>query len=440
MWLLDKIKGLFSRGRSESVTDSQMQSHINLWWEIFAGKACWNKARSKPLPIAVLSTSYLSNLICGELKYELSDKYLNEQIGSHLIPQIDKIVQFALVGGYAVIKPYITKTGDIYYDFATSQNFEPIAFDEVGRVVEGVFIDCAKVNKKDYIRKEHHLWHDGLHEVQNKVYLKGSNTELPLSTVPRWARLQQIGKIESEIPMIATLRTPYANNLDPASDLPISMYANSVKTLENIDYAHTSYLSEMKKMESKIFARSDLFLKDEEKGSAIVDDYFYKMEVDADINKEIMAFAPVPREEHYKNALNTELRLYEIETGLSSGTFTFDVNKGLVTATQVLSEDKTTYNTARQMQKQLKPVLEAVAEISATLASFYGITVEKGEPGIEFGDSVFEDTGVEFTRRLQLVQAGMYKPELFNEWYFGVPEQKAKKMMGGIQSTFGGDE
>lgn len=435
MWLIDKIKGLFARKGAPESMDTAMKSHIDLWWQIFAGQAPWIGCKSKPLPLAVLSTAYLANLTCGELKYELPDKYLNEQLQAHFLPQIDKIVQAALVGGYAVIKPYITRTGNIFYDYATSRDFTAIEFDETGRVVEGIFTDYCKYQNREYERKEHHVWHDGLHEVQNTVYVKGSRQTVDIAVIPRWSRLQTVGSIESDIPMIATLRTPYANNLDYGSDMPISFFANSVRTLENIDYAHTAYILEMQKMEAKVFAKEDLFLK----GEKIRDDFFFKTEVENDVNKEMFVYAPTPREEHYKNALNTELRLFEVETGLSNGTFTFDSNKGLVTATQVLSEDKTTYNTVRQFQRQLKPVLQAIAYISTTLAQFYGINVVGGEPGIEFGDSVFEDTGTEFTRRLQLVQAGMYKPELFNEWYFGVPAKTAKDMMGGAQQMFGGE-
>ena len=114
--------------------------------------------------------------------------------------------------------------------------------------------------------------------------------------------------------------------------------------------------------------------------------------------------------------------------------------KGLVTATQVLSEDRTTYNTVSQLQRQLRPVLEALSRITVTLARFYGIECEDGECAIEFGDSVFEDTGTEFNRRFQMVQAGLLKPEEFNAWYFGVPLDKAREMLPPMSEAFGGEQ
>lgn len=112
----------------------------------------------------------------------------------------------------------------------------------------------------------------------------------------------------------------------------------------------------------------------------------------------------------------------------------------MVTATQVLSEDRTTYNTVAQLQRQLRPALVSIAKITANLARFYGYDVIDGEPAVEFGDSVFEDTGTEFNRRFQMVQAGLLKPEEFNAWYFGVPLDKAREMLPEMTDVFGGDE
>ena len=419
-----------------SIAGSEMRSLTETWWDIFSGKA----SHRHPLPLAAMSTAYIANLVVSEIKFELVDEKLDKEVQRNLIPQLGAIIQSMLVGGYVVVKPYITYGGKIYFDYATSRTFIPLQLDETGNFVEGAFRDICKYHGREYERREHHLWHDGIHEVENHVYIRGTKCEVPLDTVPRWARLEALGKIESDIPMIATIRTPYVNNLDLNSELPISIYANSIGTLDSINYAHTAYKREMKKMEALIFAAEDIVSNRSGK-KQIVDDLFYMCESDGedDLKKSIDAYAPTPREEQYKNALNTELRLYEMEIGVSCGTFTFDESKGLVTATQVLSEDKTTYNTVGQLQGQVRPALAAIAQITATLARYYGAEVADGEPGIEFGDSVFEDTGTEFQRRMQLVDAGLLRGELLTAWYFGVPEEKAKAMMGDKAALFGGE-
>ncbi len=454
MNVIDRLKSLFKGSqteegytdipaditRLETAVSALMDARTREWWGIFQ----WDIPREKthkhfaPLPIAYTSTAYLAQLVTGEIKFELPDEELNFFVQKNLIPNLDRITQLTLVGGYTVIKPYITRSGEIFFDVGTSRDFKPISLDENGHITEGIFLERVRYKGKIYERREHHRFDGEYHFVRNTAWLYGTRQQVELSEIPRWEMLLPEGQIPSDIPMIATFRTPYANNIDLDSELPVSLFANSVGTLHEIDRAHSEYLAEFRKMSAKIFADETVI----QNGKGIPDDYFVNIMPDGvnAVDHQIMTYAPAIREEAHKAAINTELRLYEVQIGVSSGTFTFDSQKGLVTATQVLSEDKTTYNTVAQLQRQLRPVLEALSKITVTLARFYGIECEDGEPAIEFGDSVFEDTGTEFNRRFQLVQAGLLKPEEFNAWYFGVPIEKAREMLPEMTTAFGGDE
>ncbi len=436
----DSVDAISDLSKIDSAQSPVMCEKTHEWWNIFQGIFPQEKTHKnfKPLPTAYVSTAYLAQLVTGELKFELADDRLNSCVQKNLLPRLDRIVQLTLVGGYTVIKPYITRTGEVFFDLGTSRDFLPIILDENGQITEGIFLERVRYNGKIYERREWHCFKNGVHSVRNSAYLYGTRERVELSSVPRWEGLAESGEIPSDIPMIATLRTPYANNIDLDSALPVSLFANSVGTLHEIDAAHSEYIAEFKKMRAKVFADETVL----QGKNGITDDYFVKIEGDgkSTMEQQIMTYAPQIREEAHKAAINTELRLYEVQIGVSCGTFTFDSAKGLVTATQVLSEDRTTYNTVAQLQRQLRPVLEALAKITGTLARFYGFEVTDGEPAIEFGDSVFEDTGTEFSRRFQMVQAGLLKPEEFNAWYFGVPIDKARELLPEMTTVFGGDE
>lgn len=436
----DNVEAIADLTKIETAVSATMSAKTHEWWNAFQGFLPQEATHKnfKPLPTAYISTAYLAQLVTGEIKYEFTDEQLNVYAQKNLVPNLDRIVQLTLVGGYTVIKPYITRSGEIFFDVGTSRDFLPIAFDENGHVTEGIFLERIRYKGKVYERREHHRFDGETHYVRNSAYLYGTRQHVELTEIPRWSALLPEGAIPSDIPMIATFRTPYANNIDLDSELPIAIFANSIGTLHDIDYAHSEYLAEFRKMSAKVFGDETVI--HGKKG--IPDDYFVIVDPNGtdSIDKQIMTYAPQIREEAHKAAINTELRLYEVQIGVSSGTFTFDTQKGLVTATQVLSEDKTTYNTVAQLQRQLKPALEAIAKITANLARFYGYEVADGEPAIEFGDSVFEDTGTEFNRRFQMVQAGMLKPEDFNAWYFGLPIDKAREMLPKMTSVFGGDE
>lgn len=452
MNVLDKIKSLlngFKQGgetmeeadlsKVESALSAKMESSTNVWWSVFQNSLPMEKTHKnfRPLPIAYTSTAYLAQLVTAEIKFEVADETLNGYVQKNLVPNLDRITQLTLVGGYTVIKPYIVSTGEIFFDVGTSRDFRPIALDENGHITEGIFFERIRYKGKVYERREHHIFADGVHTVRNSAYLYGTRRRVELTEIPRWAVLLPEGRIPSDIPMMSTFRTPYANNIDLDSELPVSLFANSVGTLHEIDSAHSEYLAEFRKMSAKVFGDNGIF----DRNGNITDDYFVNVDGDGQrtMEQQIMTYAPQIREEAHRAQINTELRLYEVQIGVSSGTFTFDSSKGLVTATQVLSEDKTTYNTVCQIQRQLRPVLEALNKITVTLARFYGIECEDGECAIEFGDSVFEDTGTEFNRRFQMVQAGLLKAEDFNAWYFGVPLDKAREMLPDMTNAFGGE-
>lgn len=432
------LKKFFSKGTDVSLSadpwgecsalSPAMKVATREWWDAFRGVLPMEHSHEnfKPLPVAYYSTAYLAQLVTGEIKFELPDPRLNAFVQKNLVPMLDRITQLTLVGGYTVIKPYITENGEVFFDVASSRDFLPLALDENGRITEGVFFERVRYNGKIYERREYHSFSGGIHTVRNSAVLYGTNRSVELKDIPQWQGIEKQGAIPSDIPMAVTFRTPYANNIDLDSRLPVSIFANSLDTLNEINVAHSEYRAEFKKLSAKVFADETVI---DEKG--IPDDYFVRFSGDGTsaVDQQIMTYAPPIREAEQKSAINTELRLYEVQIGVSSGTFAFDTRKGMVTATQVLSEDKATSNTVAQIQRQLRHVLEALGKVIVTLSDFYGFPCRKGDCAIDFGDSIFEDTGTEFARRLLLVEHGLLKPEEFDAWYFGVPLQRAKQML-----------
>ena len=139
-------------------------------------------------------------------------------------------------------------------------------------------------------------------------------------------------------------------------------------------------------------------------------------------------YTPKIRENDYRNAMNQLLRLYEMQCGVSSGTFSLD-EKGALTATEVLSQDRKTYYAVAEIQQQGRVALEDLVSAMDALCDLYGIGGEGDwKLNIQFGDSLFEDCGTEFERRRKLVEMGM-KPELLLAWYFGKDEDEAAKML-----------
>ena len=316
------MDGIADLSKIESASSPLMREKTREWWDVFQGNLPPTHKNFRPLPVAYFSTAYLAQLVTSEIKFEFADEHLNAFAQKNLLPRLDRIVQLTLVGGYTVIKPYITQNGEIFFDVGTSRDFIPITLDENGQITEGIFFERVRHEGKIYERREWHCFKNGIHTVSNSAYLYGSHTRVELSSIPRWEGLSEYGEIPSDIPMIATLRTPYANNIDLDSALPISLFANSVGTLHEINAAHSEYIAEFRKMRAKVFADETVM----HGKNGITDDYFVKIDGDGTsaIEQQIMTYAPQIREDAHKSAINTELRLYEVQIGVSCGTFTFD--------------------------------------------------------------------------------------------------------------------
>ena len=134
-----------------------------------------------------------------------------------------------------------------------------------------------------------------------------------------------------------------------------------------------------------------------------------------------------------------------MQTGFSQGTFNIDIRTGRVTATQVISEDRTTYNTIKAVQDRgmSAGLIDALYWFDVYASLYHLAPAGIFEPSVTFGDSIFEDTGVEFSRRKAMADSKYIRPELLTSWYFGVSEEEAKAMLPKAQTPdnilFGSD-
>lgn len=159
MNVLNALKGLF-KGKggtdvddfniTDSAVSSTMRSATSLWWDAFQGQLPFAQTHKnfKPLPVAYTSTAYLAQLVTGEIKFEIADDELNRHVQKNLLPNLDRIVQQTLVGGYTVIKPYFVQSGEMFFDSGTSRDFLPLALDENGHITEGVFFERIRYHGK----------------------------------------------------------------------------------------------------------------------------------------------------------------------------------------------------------------------------------------------------------------------------------------------------
>lgn len=441
------VKSLYTKsdfnGQSDSLqVSTKMAAAITEWFRLFyLDEAKPNPDEHKTRFVSVL-TNYMATLATNEIVLNTGSgaraDFLKDQLDRFVMPQIRRNIQLAGVGGEVILKPFVSGKS-IYSEVITADRYYPTRINGAGIVEAGFFTDYDCIGDRTVVRVERFdLRPEGLY-LNNKAYydsISGLGMEIPLTEIYRWREIQP-DLLLSGIDRVhfAALKMPFANTVDNTSPLPVSLFASSVDALRELDRIYSEFLWEIHTGKRKqIIDRSaikpfkgkhPLPLSDLATDLYLVLDYGEA----ADRRIPFEDYTPEMRIDAYQKAIDVQLRLLEMQCGFSAGTFTFDVKTGKMTATQIISEDKDTYNTIKAIQDSgMTQGLCDLIYLYDWYATLYGLApAGKAEPSVTFGDSIFEDTAVEFSRRKQLADGGYLKKEKLVGWYFGISDDEALK-------------
>ena len=407
------------------------------WRRAFYGRSV--PRGGHPAGLAAAVTGYLSTLVTAELEVSVSGgrraRFLSGAM-EHAKPLMQQAVQIAAAEGACVLRPQV-RDGRLAVELIPASRYFPIRLDAAGNPEAGFLADFRTHGRDQVVRLESFDFRAGRLTVENRAYkMKGDTLEreIPLDSLEAWAELEKSVEIEGVSgPLMGVLRMPFPG-WAPDCPLPGSLYAGAEQSLLEFDRLYGEFLYELHSGKRKrILERQAL---PGLSGKSIPGGIGYQ-DLTADTylvldpmeqQKPFDDYSPVLRTEGYLSALKSLLRLIENQCRLSPGSLSLEVSgQSPVTATEVVSRDRTTYHTCAAVQEQgLRPALTGLLRAMDALADLYGLCAPGDwEAAIRFGDSVFEDTGAEFDRLFRLTEAGILKPEKLLGWYFGVDEARA---------------
>ena len=411
-----------------SVVTPVMAAALARWREAFYGKT--TPQGGHPAHLAATICAYLATLVTGELEVRLTGSpraaFLEKELES-VLGKLQQAVELAAAEGMCVLHP-VVEGGHIRVEFVPAHRFFPTALGADGRVEAGYFADFRRCGKEEVVRLEAFRWADGTLTVENRAYrLKGDRLEreLPLDTLEDWKDLEKSVVIEQvKGPLMGVLSMPFLGTVDPRSPLPVSIFAGAEESLKEFDRLYGELLYELHSGKRKrILERQALPAGNRKYPEGLgwqdlsTDTYLVLDPMEQ--QKPFDDYSPVMRTEEYLAGIKAMLHLIENQCHLSPGTLSLDTAAGSLTATEVVSRDRTTYNTCRAVQEQgLRRGLQDLVDAMDALCDLYDLCpIGEVECTISFGDSVFEDVQQEFDRRLKLVEAGCLKPQRLVQWY-----------------------
>src|SRR5690625_4437463 len=443
----------------EISTNEEMFNQIEIWKALYKGYYDeWHdvtyhtidgpkQRKMMTLNMAKTSTAEMASLIYNE-KCEISIE--NDTVAEFIEDVFERnkfdkkfqdFIEYSFAHGGMVIKPYV-ENDQIMLSFVTADCFIPVSWRN-DTIYEAVFPFEFQKRDKKYTHLEWHLWEDGNYIIRNEVYESQNGDDLgikvPLSD--HFPELEEETIISGlKHPIFAYFKPNTANNIDTKSPLGISIYANALDTMKAIDTAFDSFHREFRLGRKRIIIPAHMVktVIDPETGAAhryfdSTDETYEAFNSGEMDDNKIQDISVELRVEEHVGAINALLNLFSMQTGFSSGTFTFD-GESMKTATEVVSEQSKTFKSKKSHEIIIEAGLQELIQSIVEIGSYYDLVSAPDdlEITVTFDDSIVEDSEAEERRQIQLVNNRLQSRLKAIMVIHGYTEEEARKLMDEI--------
>lgn len=457
MSLLSWIKGVIQKMNLPSevktdfgvkeITNAELTRLIEFCARAYKGEPDWldienhiktiNFARSVCSETARLATMNIGIEVSGSARAE----WLNDQIDKAL-DELRRWVEYGNAYGTIVLKP----NGETV-DVITPDKM--VVTDASGGRVRGiVFLDQRYQSDEDkwYTRLEYHRFVKGVYTISNKCYwgaTKNSLThKIDIKNTP-WKDLEEEVKAENVDEMLfGVYKTPAANNVDMDSPLGLPLFSDAIEELEDLDVAYSRNAKEIFDSKRTVIIDSDRLLSSggrigQQNKDALIEmaglpDYVKALEGtgQGDIYHEIN---PTLNTATRLQGLNALLSQIGFKCGFSNGYFVFNEKTGMVTATQVESDDRRTLQLINDIRHNIRVAIDGLLYALDKYADAYDLAPRGTyETTYDFADLTINNAEDQ-ARWYSYVSAGRVPFWYYLTKYEGYSEEDAKELAGMAQ-------
>ena len=425
------------------IMSDSMNNAIRRWDAISTGKPPWknsgddidtiNMAKHISDTRAKLTMLDIGIAISGSPRAD----YLQTLADDMLKRLPDKLADADRLGGMVI------KWNGQTWDYVLPGNFGITAKDDNGDIVGAIFAAHTTQGKDHYTRLEYHRFEGNdengpVYAVSNKAYrnrvadddkvVLGEN--VPLESIEDWKHLTPEARISNlEKPLFAYYRLPGANTIDPSSPLGLSVFANAETELKAIDVAVSRKNLEIEDSKHITFVGQSLVNNSIKRGVELP--RFVKglgMGLNDNEVSAIHEHTPTIQTDARIKDINFNLSLAGVKCGFSEGVFVMDGQSGVITATQVESDDRDTIQTIKHDRDALKTALEQAFYGADALVTLYDLApLGDYEINFNFGDITYSYEEDKAAWRAYAAQ-GWVPKWLYFVKFEGMSEEEAKAL------------
>ena len=324
-----------------------------------------------------------------------------------------------------------TSKSKVKVKFVNATKIIPITFEDE-EITECAFINVN--SGKTYISI--HLKNEqGNYEIHN-IECKGEGDNIAYIDEEN----HTIFDTQSTLQWFAIIKPNIANNVDINSPLGVSIFANAIANLKEIDLVWDSYANEFILGKKRIFVNAKDWAINTKTGEEYEvfdsnDICIYVLPENDDGKQMITDNTQTLRVQDHITALQNQLNLFGYKCGLGTEHYKFD-SMGVATATQVISVNSEMFRNLKKHEIVLEEALTTI--VKAMLYAINTFTSESvntlAEVTIKFDDSIIVDEASERTQDLVDVNSGiMSKVEYRMKWY-NEDEKTAQEMIDSLDS------
>ncbi|MGX5165536.1 phage portal protein [Limosilactobacillus reuteri] len=412
------------------------------------------------LNVTKLASKRLASIIFNEqCELSLENPELNKLLAdiidaNHFNLQFEQHLETGIALGGLAARPYVDDQDNIHIAWANATQFYPLRTN-TDNISECVFASrSTRVENKQnvyYTLLEFHQW-DGpdRYIITNELYRSTENDvvgdQVSLDRIyPGMQKSIQFNGVIKK-PLFAYFRTPGANNRDLDSPLGMGIVDNSKNVIDAINRTHDEFVHEIRMGKRRIAVPAEMLRSETIYGHNTADEpHPPRFDPDMDVyeafygddSMTITDLTSDIRTASYKEAIDYFLREFEEQTGFSAGTFSFD-GQSVKTATEVVSENSTTYQTRSsyltQVELFLNQLVTAILEVASTPEFFSDRKArcqfdadDELNLSVHFDDGVFVDKDKQKSDELALVAAGIMPKKQYLIRNFGLSEDEASQ-------------
>lgn len=322
-------------------------------------------------------------------------------------------------------------------DYVSAEHIYPISWAN-GLIDECAFSKFLNIQDEQFVYLQiHHKNTSGLYEIVNAMYSyrTGSLSEIPINSVPGFENIPTMVATNSEKKMFVIDRLNIKNNVETDSPMGISVFANAIDVLKGVDIVYDSYVNEFSLGKKRIMAKlGAMEFLDGEPAFDPNDTVFYALPEDVSGNSIIEQIDMSLRTDEHDAGIQAQLNLLSAKCGLGNGYYKYSEHS-VSTATQIISENSAMFRTLKKHEVILDNVIKELCRIilrfgNLALGGHYN---EEVEIIIDFDDSIIEDKQSEFSRDMQLLNAGIMNDWEFRAKWMNEDEETAKQMLPGME-------